>query len=122
MTISPIPIGIVVLVAVMTASANAQTGKDLFGVCTSKNVVEQMSCDLYISGFVHGLQAAEDLRGEICVPQSLTGNEASLLFTEKLADISRGIEAEANPFFTGPQNAALAAILAMKFPCLQKGK
>ena len=127
MTISPLPIGIIVLVAAMMSSARAQTGKDLFVACTSKNPVEQMSCTLYISGFVHGLQAAEDLSGKICVPKSLTGNEASIIFTETLADIKtaaaqgRGLGPEANPFFTSPQNAALAATLGMKFRCPQKG-
>jgi hypothetical protein len=127
MTISPLPIGIIVLVAAMMSSAHAQTGKDLFVACTSKNPVEQMSCTLYISGFVHGLQAAEDLSGKICVPKSLTGNEASIIFTETLADIKtaaapgRGLGPEANPFFTSPQNAALAATLGMKFRCPQKG-
>jgi hypothetical protein len=65
MTISPLPIRIVVLVAAMMTSAHAQTGKELFSVCVSKNPINQMSCTLYISGFVHGLQAAEDLSGEI---------------------------------------------------------
>jgi hypothetical protein len=62
----------IVLLAVAATSARAQTGKDLLGVCISKDPIQQKSCTLYISGFVHGLQAAEDPRGEICIPKDLT--------------------------------------------------
>ena len=122
------PIRIIFLVAAMMSSAHAQTGKDLFVVCTSKNPVERMSCGLYISGFVNGLQAAEDLSGEICIPKNLTGSEALSIFTETLGNMGtaaaqgRGIGSEANPVFTSPQSAALAAVLGMKFPCPPKTK
>jgi hypothetical protein len=127
MTTTLLPIRIVVLVGVMMTSAHAQTGNELFSVCVSKNPMHQMSCTLYISGFVHGLQAAEDLSGEICIPKSLTGKEAAIIFTETLTNIEtaaehrRGVGPEANPFFNGPQDAALAATLDMKFRCPQKG-
>jgi hypothetical protein len=39
--------------ALVTAS-KAQTGKDLLTLCICKNAVEQISCNLCISGFVHG--------------------------------------------------------------------
>jgi hypothetical protein len=81
------PIRIVFLVAAMMSSAHAQTGKDLFVISTSKNPVERVSCGLYISGFVNGLQAAEYLSGEICIPKSLTGTEALSIFTETLSDM-----------------------------------
>ena len=35
--------------------ASAQTGNDLYKLCSSENVHEKMACDLYISGFLHGL-------------------------------------------------------------------
>ncbi|HEY0802501.1 MAG TPA: Rap1a/Tai family immunity protein [Steroidobacteraceae bacterium] len=106
--------------------SEARTGRDLLTFCISKNAVEQMSCKLYIAGFVHGMQASDDLQGEICVPKTLTGNDAIAVFTETMADIEmaaalgKGVGPNANPFFTGPQNAALALALAMKFKCPKK--
>ena len=122
------PIRIIFLVAAMMGSAHAQTGKDLFVICTSKNPVERVSCGLYISGFVNGLQAAEDVSGEICIPKNLTGSEALSIFTETLSDMEtaaaqgRGVGPEANPVFASPQSAALAAVLGMKFQCPRKTK
>jgi hypothetical protein len=110
----------------LASPSEAQTGHDLLTLCISKNVVEQMSCKLYIVGFVHGMQASDDLRGEICVPKTLTGNDATAIFTETLADIElaaalgKGMGPDANPFFNGPQNGALAAVLGMKFKCPKK--
>jgi hypothetical protein len=41
---------------VAATSSRAQTGQDLLKLCESKNAVENISCELYISGFVHGMQ------------------------------------------------------------------
>ena len=110
----------------LASPSEAQTGRDLLTFCISKNAVEQMSCKLYIAGFVHGIQASDDLQGEICVPKTLTGNDATAIFTETLANIElaaalgKGMGPEADPFLKGPQNGALAAALAMKFKCPKK--
>jgi hypothetical protein len=120
MKISPRLIALAILMVALN-TAHAQTGKDLLDVCRSNNPIERTSCTLYISGFVHGLQAAQDLNGEICIPNSLTGNEAASIFTGTLAEIETaakdGRALSANPFFNSPQNAALAAALGMKFRC-----
>jgi hypothetical protein len=110
----------------IASPSEAQTGHDLLTLCISKSAVEQMSCKLYIAGFVHGMQASDDLQGEVCVPKTLTGNDATMIFTETLANIElaaalgKGIGRDANPFFRGPQNSALAAALAIKFKCAKK--
>ena len=72
------------------------------------------------------MQAADRLRGEICIPKDLTGNDAKSIFVETLAYVElaaaldRGTGSDPNKFFTDPQNAALAAALGMKFKCQQR--
>jgi hypothetical protein len=115
--------GAIFLLGQTATFASAQTGRDLLGVCISKDPIQQTSCSLYISGFVHGLQAAEDLKGEICIPKDATGSDAKLVFVETLAyaELAAALKTGAGPdatrFFAGTQNAALAAALAMKFGC-----
>jgi hypothetical protein len=115
----------IVFIAVATSSW-AQTGQDLLKLCESKNAIESMSCELYISGFVHGMQSSQDLQGTVCLPPSLTGNDATEIFVRTLHDIAKAAlqgntaVPAANPFFTEPQNAALAASLGMKFRCPAK--
>ena len=119
--------GMIFLLAVTATSARAQTGRDLLGVCISNDPIQQTSCTLYISGFVHGLQAAEDLKGEICIPKDTTGNDAKSVFVQTLAHaelaaaLNTGAGPDPNKFFTGAQNAALAAALAIKFACQHTG-
>lgn len=117
---------IAVFFVALASPSEAQTAHDLLTLCISKNAAEQMSCKLYIAGFVHGMQASDDLQGEICVPKTLTANDATAIFTETMADIEMaaalGIRANANPFFTGPQNGALAVALGMKFKCPKKSR
>jgi Rap1a immunity proteins len=116
------------LLAATATFARAQTGRDLLGVCISKDPIQQTSCTLYISGFVHGLQAAEDLKDEICIPKGTTGNDAKSIFIETLAyaelaaALNMGPGSDAGKFFTGAQNAALASALAMKFRCPHRGE
>jgi hypothetical protein len=126
MTISPLPIGIIVLVAAMMSSAHAQTGKDLFVACTSK--ILSSKCRAPSTSLICAWLAGRRGSGVAkFASQKPNGNEASIIFTETLADIKtaaaqgRGLGPEANPFFTSPQNAALAATLGMKFRCPQKG-
>jgi hypothetical protein len=116
----------IVACIVLPPIASAQTGNDLLMRCISKDAIEQVACTLYIAGFVHGMQLGDELRGEICLPKNLTGMEATTVFVEALNEISSSsgtgqkIRPEDNPFLTGPQNAALAAALGMKFHCPQK--
>ena len=126
MTISPLPAWIVILMMAMSP-VHAQTGKDLFGVCTSKNPVEHASCRLYISGFLHGLQASQDLPGKICLPaEPLSGDQAVNIYLEFMPDVAlaaalkKGMAIEQNPFFTAEQSHSLFGVLAMKFPCAKR--
>lgn len=105
-------------------SARAQTGKDLLGACTSADPIQQASCMSYISGFVHGLRAADRFRNELCTPKDLTANEARSIFVETMAHVELAAALDRRtggiPMFTYPQNAALAAALEMKFKCPPK--
>lgn len=121
------PVWAIIFLLATATSARAQTGRDLLGVCISNDPIQQTSCTLYISGFVHGLQAAEDLKGEICIPKYTTGNDAKSVFVQTLAHaelaaaLNTGAGPDPNKFFTGAQNAALAAALAIKFACQHAG-
>ena len=118
----------IVLLMAAAASAHAQTGKELLGVCTSKDPIQQRSCTDYISGFIRGLKAAEHLRGEICIPKDLTGNEAKSIFVDTMAYIelaavlNKGTGPDPNTFFSKSRDAALAASLEMKFRCPPTGQ
>jgi hypothetical protein len=103
--------------ALLSTSAQAQTGQDLFDQCASKETMRQLSCMVYISGFVHAMQASQNLRSEICLPDTLTGAEASNVFVTTLTELKRTRKGGDNPFLSGPQNASLAAALGMRFPC-----
>jgi hypothetical protein len=119
--------GMIFLLAATATSARAQTGRDLLGLCISKDPIQQTSCTLYISGFLHGLEAAEDLKGEICIPKGTPSSDAKSVFVETLAyaelaaALNTGSRPDVNKFFTEAQNAALAAVLAMKFGCPHSG-
>jgi hypothetical protein len=103
-----------------TAPSRAQTGQDLLKLCESKNAVENISCELYISGFVHGMQLAQELHGTICLPPNLTGAEATEIYIRTLHDVGKGVPPAHNPFFKESQNAAVAASLGMAFKCPEK--
>lgn len=118
--------GAVLLLALAAVPAQAQTGKDLFAACSSSAPIQRSTCLLYVSGFVHGMQASQNLGDRICLPSELTGEEASAVFLRVLRKVGKGIvqgtpESQGgNPFFTGPQNASLAAALGLQFKCSQK--
>jgi hypothetical protein len=108
----------------LTPIASAQTGKDLYKLCLSDSVQEKIGCDLYISGFLHGLQASQDLPGKICLPaEPLPGAEAVSIYLEFMSDIAlaaalkKGTAIEENPFFTAEQSQSLFGVFAMTFPC-----
>jgi hypothetical protein len=112
---------VIIPLLLVLSPARAQTGQELFEICTN-GFAEQLSCLSYISGFLAGMRAGADLHGEICLPETLTGADASEIFVETLADIKTAqvegrIPPGPNPFFTQPQNAALAASLGLRFPC-----
>jgi hypothetical protein len=119
-----LPLRMIVLFAAAATSARAQTGKDLLGVCISNDPIQQTSCTHYISGFVHGLRAAEHRKGEICIPKDLTGSDARSIFVETLAYVELAAAMDRgpgrDPIFSYPQNTALATALEMKFRCPQK--
>jgi hypothetical protein len=107
----------------LSTVASAQTGNDLFKLC-SGGAQESMACDLYISGFLHGLQASQDLPGKICLPsEPLSGAQAVNVYLEFLSDVAlaaaikKGTAIEQNPFFTAEQSHSLFGVFAMKFPC-----
>lgn len=99
------------------------SGADLFKFCTSQDAVSQMSCGLYVAGFVHGMKQGKGLDDVICLPELLTPVEAEAVFVRTLREMKKRAESgagtpiEANPFFTEPQDAALAAALGLNFPC-----
>jgi hypothetical protein len=103
--------------------ASAQTGNDLYKMC-SGGTQERMGCNLYISGFLHGLQASQDLPGKICLPdQPISGGRAAGIYLEFMTDIAlaaaikKDMSIEQNPFFTAEQSHSLFGVLAMTFPC-----
>lgn len=119
--------GIIFLLVAAATSARAQTGRDLLGVCISKDPIQQASCTVYISGFLHGLQAGEDLKDEICIPKGTTSNDAKSVFVETMAYAELAAALNTGPgqfaikYFTDAQNEALAAALARKFGCPHAG-
>jgi len=105
------------LAACVSSPLQAQTGGELFKLYTG-GVKEQMVCDLYITGFVHGMQAAQDLSGTVCLPPGLTGAEASEIFVTTLRELQKsGKDIRTNPFFARDQRLSVAAALHMRFPC-----
>jgi hypothetical protein len=106
-----------------TPYSEAMTGKDLFAWCAGDNAVENASCMLYITGFVHGMKSSKELNGIACLPDNLTGLEATEIFTRTMRNIGgaavsgKAAATEANPFFIGPPDAAVAAALGMQFKC-----
>jgi hypothetical protein len=121
-------IGILIIIAcaAFPSSASAQTGKDLVKLC-SGSTQEKMACDLYISGFLHGLQLSQDLPGKICLPSDPpSGQQAVNMFLEFMSDVAlaaalkKGIAIEQNPFFTAEQSHSLFGVFAMKFPCAKQ--
>jgi hypothetical protein len=56
--------------------ASAQTGSDLYKMCSGGSQ-ERMGCDLYVAGFLHGLQVSQDLPGKVCLPlEPISGVQA----------------------------------------------
>ena len=98
-----------------TTIAQAQTGKDLFTVCTSQNAIRR-SCELYISGFVHGMQIGRDVQDDVCLPATLTGNQATEIFIRTLREIKiaavhgKAVSTDVNPFFTEKQSAIVSGV------------
>jgi hypothetical protein len=114
---------IMLVCAALPLAASAQTGNDLFKLC-SGSVEEKISCDLYISGFLHGLQVSQDLPGKVCLPsEQLSGTQAVNIYLEFLSDVAlaaalkKGMPIEQNLFFTAEQSHSLFGVFAMKFPC-----
>jgi hypothetical protein len=106
--------------------ASAQTGSDLFKLC-SCGAQERTACDLYVSGFLHGLQVSQDLPGKICLPsEPLSGAQAVNVYLEFVSDVAsvaalkKGLAMEQNPFFAAEQSHSLFGVFAMKFPCAAK--
>jgi hypothetical protein len=106
--------------------ASAQAGNDLFKLC-SGGPQERMACDLYVSGFLHGLQASQDLPGKICLPAApVSGAQAVNIYLEFMSDVAlaaalkKGTAIEQNPFFTADQSHSLFGVFAMTFPCAKQ--
>jgi hypothetical protein len=115
---------IMLVCAALPSAAAAQTGNDLFKLCSSGSVQEKIGCDLYISGFLHGIQVSHDLPGKICLPsEPLSGAQAVDIYLEFLSDVAlaaalkKGTAIEQNPFFTAEQSHSLFGVFAMTFPC-----
>lgn len=108
-----------------SGAATAQTGADLLKYCRSDNPAELVGCELYVAGFVQGFSLA-NLRGKICLPKTITGDQAVGTFVQFLHEIEVSSHLgqtpgpDVNPFFTEPQGTSLAAVLAMTFPCRKK--
>lgn len=121
-----IALSFALLALLLATPSQAQSGKDLLSLCASDGPTEQMSCELYISGFVHGFAAGSDLHDTICLPDDLSGHRAAGVFKRFLSDIDGAARAgkmpttKDNPFFTARQEEALAAVLAMTYPCPAK--
>jgi hypothetical protein len=103
--------------------ASAQTGSDLYKMCSGGSQ-ERMGCDLYAAGFLHGLQASQDLPGKVCLPlEPISGVQAVDIYLEFMTDIAlaaaikKNMSIEQNPFFTADQSHSLFGVFAMKFPC-----
>jgi hypothetical protein len=114
---------IMLVCAALPSSAAAQTGNDLFKLCLG-SVQEKISCELYVAGFLHGLQASQDLPGKVCLPsEPLSGAQAVGIYLEFLSDVAlaaaikKGTAIEQNPFFTAEQSHSLFGVFAMTFPC-----
>jgi len=106
--------------------ASAQTGNDLVKLC-SGSAQDKIACELYISGFLHGLQISQDLPGKICLPaERLSGAQAVGIYLEFMSDVAlaaglkKGMAIEQNPFFTAEQSHSLLGVFAMKFPCAKQ--
>jgi hypothetical protein len=119
---------VLALIACIAVSpvALAQTGNDLFKLC-SGGAQERIACDLYISGFLHGLQVSQDLPGKICLPaEPISGAQAVSTYLEFMSDVAlaaalkKGMAIEENPFFTAEQSHSLFGVFAMKFPCAKQ--
>jgi hypothetical protein len=115
------------IVIALPAAASAQTGQDLFKLCSSAATQEKMACDLYVAGFLHGLQALQDMPGTVCLPaQPLSGAKVVDIYLRHMSEAQsaqrdgKSVPIEQNPFFTAPQSHSLFAVLAMTFPCPKK--
>jgi hypothetical protein len=93
----------------------------------SGNAQERTDCELYVSGFLHGLQVSQDLPGKICFPaERLSGDQAVNIYLEFMSDVAlaaavkKGMAMKQNPFFTAEQSHSLFGVFAMKFPCAKK--
>jgi len=120
-------LAVLAFTVLLTQIASAQTGNDLYKLCSSGSVQERMGCDLYISGFLHGLQASQDLPGKICLPaEPLSGTQAVNIYLEFMTDVAlaaalkKGMAIEENPFFKTEQSHSLFGVFAMKFPCAKQ--
>ena len=118
---------IMLVCAALPSAASAQTGNDLFKLCSYGSAQEKIGCDLYIPGFLHGLQVSQDLPGKVCLPsEPLSGTQAVNIYLEFLSDVAlaaavkKGMAIEQNPFFTAEQSHSLFGVFAMKFPCAKQ--
>jgi hypothetical protein len=97
---------------ITTASAEERTftGKQLLTWCTSKSAsIEDVSCGLYIAGFVHGLAAAKD--GLVCLPKGISGMEGRAIFVRMMHTTFKEYPKDEDA------NAVLLASLGLAFPC-----
>ncbi|SDJ47181.1 hypothetical protein SAMN05216338_105065 [Bradyrhizobium sp. Rc2d] len=121
-----IAVPLALLALLLATPSRAQSGKDLFNLCTSDKPVERGSCELYISGFVHGFVAGNDLHNTVCLPDDVSGHKAADIFKRFLSDVDDAARAgkvpatNENRFFTARQEEALTAVLAMTYPCPAK--
>jgi len=99
---------------VVHADASSFTGKKLFEWCTSKpQSLGDVSCDIFITGFVQGamLASGKDKSGEVCLPAGFTPAEARAVFVRTMR------EPRLNLFMEVDGGLALAATLGMTFRC-----
>jgi hypothetical protein len=92
-------------------------GKYLFDLCMSKSdTLEDLFCNLYISGFVHGamIAAANGKSDALCLPEGFTGDEARAIFLRTM----RHLEEPKLSFLMGARaDLSLAGALHLAFPC-----
>jgi hypothetical protein len=89
----------------------ANDGNALFKQCTSApQTVDSASCILYITGFVHGVNAASS--GALCLPKDFTGAEGVSIFVRIMRNVRM-----AEHFGPLSMDLVLAVTLGMEFPC-----
>jgi Rap1a immunity proteins len=119
MTRSPL-LSIVPIIFSMAAALadDVPRAKVLFQWCTSKDrSIGDLSCTLYIGGFVNGLMVAggKDSDAVMCLPDGFTGDEARAVFIRKMRLMGKD-----SSLWDASVDLALTASLASAFPCAKK--